>query len=204
MRDTMQTPRRFTVVSSAAGSILVIALITFASAEPPVGPPDVPPPPRGEPGEPPPPPRDGDFRGGPPQRPPREGGQGDVPPRERGTFRPDAGGPPDRPSPERFVERAMRYDDDKDGKLDRDELTKFAEDLMERFRPGPGEPPPSRDRFNRGEGPEGATRPERPLPPGDGERPQRLQRPDGEEGRQRRSFDGPPPPPPASPERDDS
>ncbi len=182
MRYALQTPRRFAVLLSAAGSILAVALITCAWAEPsepPAGPPDEPPPPRGERGDgPPPPPREGDFRGGPQQRPQREGGRGEFAPRERDGFRPDAAGQRPRPSPERFVERAMRYDDDGDGKLDRDELTKFAEDLMDRFQPGPVEPPPPpRDGSDRGAGPEGAKRPERPLPPGDGERPQRPPRP---------------------------
>ncbi len=39
------------------------------------------------------------------------------------------GGPP---SPEQFVERAMRFDADKDGKLDRQELLKLAEDMNSR------------------------------------------------------------------------
>ena len=41
------------------------------------------------------------------------------------------------PNPERFVERAMSFDTDKDGKLDRNELMKFAEE-MGRQRGGPG------------------------------------------------------------------
>jgi hypothetical protein len=92
----------------------------------------------------------------------------------------------------------MRYDDDKDGKLDRDELKTFAEDLMERFGPGSDEPPP-RERFERGEFPEGGKRPERPL---DGERPARPRRPDGENvpERPRRPLDDRPAPPPAEPD----
>lgn len=44
------------------------------------------------------------------------------------------------PSPERFVAHAMEFDADGDGKLDKDELTKFAEQMhsrMARFG-GPG------------------------------------------------------------------
>jgi hypothetical protein len=163
--------------------------VTFAEPpEPPPGPSDGPP--RVEPDGPPPPrPGRGEFRG---EQTPR----GERPPFERGQFRPEAGGPRPRPSPERFVERAMRYDDDKDGKLDRDELTKFAEDLMERFGPGADQPPPPpRDRFDRGDSPDGATRPERPI---DGESPERPRRPDGEDfpERPRRPRDGRPVPPP--------
>ncbi len=133
-----------------------------------------------------------------PPEPPR----GERPPFERGQFRPEGGGQRPRPSPERFVERAMRYDDDKDGKLDRDELTKFAEDLMERFGPGADQPPPPpRDRFDRGDSPEAAKRPDRPF---DGERPERPRRPAGEDfpERPRRPLDDQPPPPPADPGAD--
>jgi hypothetical protein len=94
----------------------------------------------------------------------------------------------------------MRYDDDKDGKLDRDELKKFAEDLMDHFRPGTGEPPPPpRERFERGERPEAGGRPERPLPPREGERPEGPRRPFGEDRpeRPRRPVDDRPAPPPA-------
>jgi hypothetical protein len=68
-------------------------------------------------------PRDGSRPEGPPgERPPREG----AGPRGRG---PGAG-----PSPERFVERAMSFDADGDGKLDRDELGTFAAEMRERMR----------------------------------------------------------------------
>ena len=84
-----------------------------------------------------PPPRDGESPDGPP---PREGGR-------------PAGG--DRPSPERFLERAMTFDADGDGKLDESELGRFAEAMAERMRGrGPGGPP--RD---------GGERPERPRRP---------------------------------------
>jgi hypothetical protein len=59
---------------------------------------------------------------------------------------PDGGGPPGGqrrgpPSPERFVEHAMEFDADGDGKLDRSELTKFAEDRhAKRMSGGPGGP----------------------------------------------------------------
>lgn len=128
-----------------------------------------------------------------PPEPPR----GERPPFERGQFRPESGGPRPRPSPERFVERAMRYDDDKDGKLDREELMTFAEDLMERFGPGGDQPPPPPR--ERGEFSDGAKRLERPF---DAERPERPRRPQGddfpERDRPRRPLeDRPPPPPPA-------
>jgi hypothetical protein len=109
------------------------------------------------------PPPPGGFGGpGPEGRPPREDGAEARGP--RGGFRPEgprgerpqrdrpAGGPPEAagprgrgPSPERFVERAMSFDADGDGKLDRDELGKFAEGMRERMRsgdrgPGPTEP----------------------------------------------------------------
>lgn len=43
------------------------------------------------------------------------------------------------PSPERMVEHAMTFDADGDGKLDRTELTKFAEEMQAmRMRGGPG------------------------------------------------------------------
>ncbi|MCA9010275.1 MAG: hypothetical protein KDB01_11040, partial [Planctomycetaceae bacterium] len=98
--------------------------------------------------------------------PRREGaGRGDGPPGpgragrgERTAGREGAGrfdGPPGRgpmgpPSPERFVEHAMEFDADKDGKLDKSELMKFAEQIPNRMgrlggRPGdrpPGDRPP--------------------------------------------------------------
>lgn len=117
---------------------------------PPPGGPDRGPGDRGFEGRPPrpgagfdrPPPRDGEPPAGPPR--PREGGR--------------QGG--DRPSPERFVERAKSFDGDGDGKLDETELRAFAESMAERMRGGgrgpggPGGPP--RD---------GAPRPERPRRP---------------------------------------
>ncbi|MFM8413262.1 MAG: hypothetical protein ACKOCX_00900 [Planctomycetota bacterium] len=113
----------------------------------------------------PPPPRGGFGDRGPEGRPPREGGpevrrpregfrpEGEGPRRERpdGPPRPGAGprGRGPGPSPERFVERAMAFDADGDGKLDRDELGKFAAAMRERMTGSPGGrdrgagPPPS-------------------------------------------------------------
>jgi len=143
------------------------------------------PPREGEPGPPPPPP--GDFRAGPPQ-PPR-GGEG---------FRPPAPPPGEGPSPERFVERAMSFDTDGDGKLDKAELGKFAEAMMGRMRPG-GEgfrrdqPPRPGPRDSDGD----AERPERPRRP-DGEgRPDRPRRPFGEDDRPTPPADGERSSPPA-------
>lgn len=80
-------------------------------------------PPRGERGPDGPPPR-GD-RGGPPR-----GERGPAGPPHRGPHGPDhhrAAGPP---SPEQFVEKAMEFDADEDGKLDKSELKKMAESFM--------------------------------------------------------------------------
>ena len=138
------------------------------------------------------PPRDG-GRGGPPGDGPREGrggppgdgprdGRGGPPgdgPRDgRGGPGGFGGGPP---SPERFLERAMTFDADRDGKLDRNELLKFAEE-MGRMRGGmgggpggpggggPGGPGGGEGGFRGRGGPPGA---------GDGgDRPQRPRRPE--------------------------
>ena len=118
---------------------------------------------------PPPPRRDEGFRGPPPPRegpPPRE----DGPPREGPPFRDGDGprqpGPPPEggPSPERFVERALSFDADGDGKLDRAELEKFAVEVMQRMRggPGPGRGPGDGQRPGLREG---GDRPERPRRP---------------------------------------
>jgi hypothetical protein len=93
--------------SMVAAAVITAVLMTVSVAQPPERP-DGPP-----------------DRGGP-------GGQGG--PREmRGG--PGGGGGP--PSAERLVEHAMSFDADGDGKLDRSELTKFAEDIQ-RMRGGPG------------------------------------------------------------------
>jgi hypothetical protein len=102
------------------------------------------------------PPREG-FEG---RRPPRGEGFEGRPPREGrrppGDGERPAGGPRG-PSPERFVERALSFDGDGDGKLDKAEMEKFAAAMQQRMRGGrggPGGPPP-----------EGGERPERPRRP---------------------------------------
>jgi hypothetical protein len=123
-------------------------------------------PPPGERGPDGPPPRGSED--GPPRegRPPREGGFRDS---ERG--RGEAGG---RPSPERFVERAMSFDADGDGKLDKAELEKFAAEMAQRVRGAMAERGGPRGggfregdgpRRGPGGGPEGGDRPERPRRP---------------------------------------
>ncbi len=110
------------------------------------------------------PPRDGD-------RPPREGDraarEGQGPPRDGDRPRDGQGPPrdgerPPRPNPERFVEDAMRFDADGDGKLDRKELHAFAAEMGQRQGPPEG----------RGRPGDGQGRPPRP-PEGGGDRPQR-------------------------------
>jgi hypothetical protein len=124
----------------------------------------------------------------------------------------------------------MKFDGDGDGKLDRDELMKFAEDMMARFRPGPGEPPPRERPFREGDagkpegegrrpegfgdrdrpprGPDSGERPERPFrPDGDAKRPARGRSPDGERRPERPGRprdDSPPPPAPLADERSDN
>ncbi|MFM9059016.1 MAG: hypothetical protein ACKOSQ_07830 [Planctomycetaceae bacterium] len=110
-------------------------------------------------------PGDRGFEGGPPRRPgdsggrpPRDGERPEGPPRPREGGRPEPGGSGDRPSPERFLERAKSFDADGDGKLDEGELKKWAETMAERMRgrgPG-GSGGPPRD---------GGERPERPRRP---------------------------------------
>ena len=100
---------------------------------------------------------------GPPDgdRPPRDG---ESPPRDGERPPRDGERPPGPPTPERFVEDALRFDADKDGKLDKAELMVFASEMIKRRGRPPG---PDRDR------PQG--RPEGDRGPGDrgGERPQR-------------------------------
>jgi len=134
--------------------------------------PPLPPIPRGE----------GGFRGPPREpgsdgRPPRERGDDAVPAREGRPFRDAAGRGEGGPSPERFVERAMAFDTDGDGKLDRTELEKFAGEMMQRMRAGMAEraagPDGERGRGlraadgprRRPEGSESEERPERPRRP---------------------------------------
>lgn len=147
-----------------------------------------PPRPEGGPG------RDGERRpDGPPRgegeprgdRPPGDGPPGDRPPRD-GEGRPPEGrdqgrgrgdGPPGQgpqgrpmgpPNPERFVEDAMRFDADADGKLSKEELLKFATEMGNRQ----GRPPGGEG--GRGPRPEGDRPPgDRPRGEGEGDRPQR-------------------------------
>jgi Ca2+-binding EF-hand superfamily protein len=58
------------------------------------------------------------------------------PPRDRGPSGPQDGGPGGPPSPADLVTEAMSFDANKDGKLDQDELMKFAEELQHRGPPG--------------------------------------------------------------------
>ena len=149
-----------------------------------------PPRPEGGPG------RDGERRpDGPPRgegeprgdRPPGDGPPGDRPPRDgegrppggRGQGRGEGppGGPQGRPmgppNPERFVEDAMRFDADADGKLSKEELMKFAVEMGNRQGRPPGQdggrgPRPEGDRPP-GDRPPG----DRPRGEGEGDRPQR-------------------------------
>ena len=100
--------------------------------------------------------RERGFRGE--GRPPREGGGGGEGP-------PRAGGP----SPERFVERALTFDADGDGKLDKRELEKFAGEMADRMRGAMAERRGMRD----GAGPQ-----RRPEGSEDGERSERPRRPE--------------------------
>ena len=111
---------------------------------------------------------------GPPERGEGPPGRGEGPPgRGRG---PGAGGPMGPPNPERLVEHAMHFDADGDGKLDREELTKFAQEFTSRMgRPGGEGGPRGEGGPNRG-GPPGGGRPRGPDVPGgdqEGDRPQR-------------------------------
>lgn len=126
--------------------------------------PPLPPIPRGE----------GGFRG-----PPRDASVEPGPPRNERPFRGEGRPRPEGgPSPERFVERAMAFDADGDGKLDRAEMEKFAGEMMQRLRPAMAErgagPAGERGRGLRdGEGPR-----RRPEGSDSGERPERPRRPE--------------------------
>lgn len=132
--------------------------------------------------------RDGAGRGEGPPPGGREGaGRGEGPPqggregfgRGVGVAGRGAMGPP---NPERFVEDALRFDADADGKLDKEELTKFATEMGNRQ----GRPPeggPGRGGPGGPGGPGGFGRPEGDRPPGDrGDNPEgdRPGRPDAE------------------------
>ena len=90
------------------------------------------------------------------------------------------GGPP---NPEQIVEAAMKFDADGDGKLDKQELTKYAESIANRFRGGrEGGQQGDRSRSGRrGDGDRPRGEGDRPRGEG-GERPRRPEgdRPDGE------------------------
>jgi len=87
-------------------------------------------------------------------------------------------GPMGPPNPERIVEDAMRFDDDKDGKLSREELIRFATEMANR----PGRPP----------GPEGDRRPDGDRGRDGGRRPEGDRRPEGGRPAEGRPGDGPP------------
>ncbi|MDZ4852304.1 MAG: EF-hand domain-containing protein [Pirellulaceae bacterium] len=82
-------------------------------------------------------PRDGERPSGPPDNSRRPGGPGgpDGPPRDQDSASRPGGPGFQGPNPERFVAMAMEFDADKDGKLNRDELMKFAQEMPNR-RPG--------------------------------------------------------------------
>ena len=167
--------RMLGIARAATMSVIAASLVTVSVAQPPErpeGPPD-----RGGTAEGPGGSREGRGPGG-----PREGRAG--PGSREGRMGPGGGGPGGPPSPERFVEHAMKFDADGDGKLDRGELTKFAAEIQ-RMRGGPGGPGGERggpgggpggrgERGDRGPGPGGLGGPEGPG----GERPQRPPRPE--------------------------
>ena len=146
-----------------AMAVITASLATVSIAQPPERPEG--PPERGGSFE-----RPGGVREGQGPGGPREGRAG--PGGREGRMGPGGGGPGGPPSPERFVEHAMKFDADGDGKLDREELTKFAEEIQQ-MRVGPG-----------GRGGPGGPGGERGGPGGrgergpGGERPQRPQRPE--------------------------
>ncbi len=113
-------------------------------------------------------PRDGGREGA-----PRDGaGRGEGPQgRGQGSGQGPEGGPMGPPNPERLVEHAMHFDADGDGKLDKSEMMKFAQEFTSRMgRPGgPG-----------GEGGPGGGRPGGPGPQGGGPEGERPRRPAAE------------------------
>lgn len=130
--------------------------------------PPLPPIPRGE----------GGFRG---PSPSREGGSDGGPVRDGAARREGGPRPEGGPSPERFVERAMSFDADGDGKLDRTEVEKFAGEMMQRLRGGMAArgvgPAAERDGgFRPGDGPR--RRPDTAEGTERGERPERPRRPE--------------------------
>ena len=79
-----------------------------------------------------------DDRGPPSDGPPGAGPRGAGGPPGDGPRQ--GAGPPGPPTPEQFVEHALQFDTDKDGKLSADELRKMAEDLSRRGPGGAGGP----------------------------------------------------------------
>ena len=123
--------------------------------------------------------RDGGREGAPQNGAPQNGaGRGEGP---QGRGQGPGQGPMGPPNPERLVEHAMHFDADGDGKLDKSEMMKFAQEFTSRMgRPGgPGGPGgeggPGGGRPG-GEGGPGGGRPGGPGPQGggpEGERPRR-------------------------------
>ncbi len=108
------------------------------------------------------------------RRPEGQGGPGRGPgpggPGGRGPGGPEGQVGPPPPNADRFIEHALEIDADKDGKLSKDELRKFAEDMASR-RGGPGGP-------GGGPGDQGRPRGEGDRPPSEDERPERPKRPE--------------------------
>ena len=107
---------------------------------------------------------DKDLAGG--QRGERAGQQGGRPqgprPEKGGADSPRHQGPGGPPEPEQMVDHAMEFDADKDGKLDKSELLKFAEQLG----PPPGGPGGGPHEQEGGQGgSDGQQRPGRPSRP---------------------------------------
>lgn len=90
-------------------------------------------------------------------------GPGNRGPEGRGPEARGPEGPGGPPNQERFLDHAMEFDADKDGKLNREELMQFAKSMAER-RGGPGGPPDGQGGRGPGDRPEG-DRPERPRRP---------------------------------------
>ncbi len=111
---------------------------------------------------------------------PRDGaGRGDGP-QGRGPGQGTQGGPTGPPNPERLVEHAMHFDADGDGKLDKSEMMKFAQEFTSHMgRPGGpgGEGGPGREGGPRGPG---GGRPGGPGPQGGGPEGERPRRPAAE------------------------
>ena len=130
-------------------------------------------------------PRDGGGREGAGREgAPRDGaGRGDGPQgRGQGPGQGPEGGPMGPPNPERMVEHAMHFDADGDGKLDKSEMMKFAQEFTSRTgRPGgPGGEGGPGGRRPDGEGGPGGRRPDGPEPQSGGPEGERPRRPAAE------------------------